>query len=62
MSESPSYCLERAREHRDAAEATPLVNVRRKHSQSAEMWERMAERNSVLSRHVDEPYEDGTSE
>lgn len=39
-----------------------MVNVRRKHSQSAEMWERMAERNSVLSRHVDEPYEDGTSE
>ncbi len=58
MSESPSFCLERAREHRDAAEATPLVNVRRKHIQSAEMWERMAERNSVLTRHVEEPSEE----
>lgn len=55
MSESPSYCLERAREHREAAAATPLINVRHKHSQSAEMWERMAARNAVLSRYVEEP-------
>lgn len=53
MSESPTYCLERAREHREAADATQLENVRRKHSLSAEMWERMAARNSVLSRHLD---------
>lgn len=58
MSEHPSYCLERAREHREAADATPLVNVRQKHIQSAEMWERMAQRNSVLTRHVDQPSEE----
>lgn len=62
MSESPTYCVERAREHREAAEATPLINVRRKHSESAEMWEKMAARNAVLSRYVETPSEDGSAE
>ena len=50
MSENPTYCLERAREHREAADETSLPNVRRTHLQAADTWERMAARNHVVSR------------
>ncbi len=62
MIESPAYCNDRAREHREAAEATPLTNVRQKHLQAADTWEQMAARKPTLSRQLDTSAEDGSSE
>jgi len=62
MIESPAYCKDRAREHREAAEATPLTNVRQKHLQAADTWERMAARKPSLGRHMDTQPEDESSE
>lgn len=61
MIESPAYCKDRAREHREAADATSLINVRQKHLQSADTWERMAALKPTLSRHLDSQPEDGSS-
>ncbi|MBB5711619.1 hypothetical protein FHT02_002865 [Sphingomonas xinjiangensis] len=50
MAENPAFYRDRAREQRDAAEATTLANVRNRCLSAAESWERMAERGEGIGR------------
>ena len=50
MAENSAFYRDRAREQRDAAEATTLFNVRNRCILAAETWERMAERGEGFSR------------
>ena len=44
MAENATFYRDRAREQREAAEATTLFNVRNRCILAAETWERMGER------------------
>ena len=50
MAENSAFYRDRAREQREAAEATTLVNVRNRCILAAETWERMAERGEGIGR------------